>query len=430
MSRGWRSDPAAASSAASRRSRSMSWRRYSGSRANSTAALPHSRLSMAGSPDTNRPASIELLMPVWPVAFTPSPMVRWLPTPTWPARITSSPIVVLPAMPTCEASSVLSPMLTPWAICTRLSILAPARIRVSPTAGRSMVVLAPISTSSSITTGPTCGIFSWVPSARCAKPKPSAPMTAPSWTTTRAPRRHASRIDTRAWITAVGAEHGVVADDHVRVQHAAGADAGATADHDQRADGDAGLEHGVGGDDRARVDAGRQRSRRREGLGGAGERQVRIGDAQHRARRRRRVGIEDHGRGPGRRPAAAAYFGIGDEGDVARAGLLDAGHAGHLDGAIAVEHGPEPLGQLPQGHASEPIMRREGPAARRTTPDAAVRAARPRRARAARARRRASVSATRSSLTIGLDDTCQVTPFRPCAAPRHASRCPTVVKVK
>ncbi len=79
--------------------------------------------------------------------------------------MTLSPMTVLPAMPTCDASSVLSPTVTPWAICTRLSILAPARMRVSPTAGRSMVVLAPISTSSSITTGPVCGIFSWVPSA-------------------------------------------------------------------------------------------------------------------------------------------------------------------------------------------------------------------------------------------------------------------------
>ena len=387
MSRGRPEDPAAASSAARRRSRSMSCRRYSGSRANSTAAFPHSRLSMAGSPETNRPASIELLMPVWPVAFTPSPMVTWPPTPTWPPSITSSPIVVLPAMPTCAASSVFSPTLTPWAICTRLSILAPALIRVSPTAGRSMVVLAPISTSSSMTTGPTCGIFSWVPSARCAKPKPSAPMTAPSWTTTRAPRRQRlanrhARVD-----HAVGPEHGVVADHHVRVQHGAGADAGATADHDQRADRDVGLEHGVVGDDRtsggrraAAIAAVRRPGRRGRTPGtGLAIRSIAHGAAGASA-------IEDHGRGSGRRHGGRV-LGIGEEGDVARAGLLDAGHSGHLDGAIAVERGPEPLGQLPQVHAPEPITRREGPDARRTSPDAAVPAARPRRARAARARR-------------------------------------------
>ena len=42
---------------------------------------PSRRLSMAGRPETKRPASSELVMPVCPVAFTPSPMVRWLPTP-------------------------------------------------------------------------------------------------------------------------------------------------------------------------------------------------------------------------------------------------------------------------------------------------------------------------------------------------------------
>ena len=91
-----------------------------------------------------------------------------------------------------------------------------ALIRVSPTAGRSIVVFAPISTSSSITTGATCGIFSCVPSARCAKPKPSLPTTAPFWMTTRSPIVHA------------------LADRDVRVQHAVGADDRAVADHHVR----------------------------------------------------------------------------------------------------------------------------------------------------------------------------------------------------
>ena len=52
-------------------------------------------------------------------------------------------MTVLPGDPTCAASSALRPTTTPWAICTRLSILAPALMRVSPTAGRSTVVLAP-----------------------------------------------------------------------------------------------------------------------------------------------------------------------------------------------------------------------------------------------------------------------------------------------
>ena len=91
-------------------------------------------------------------MPVCAVATTPLPMRRWPATPTWPASTTSSSIIVLPAMPTCAASSTRRPIATPCAICTRLSIFVPARIRVSPTAGRSIVVFAPISTSSSMTT--------------------------------------------------------------------------------------------------------------------------------------------------------------------------------------------------------------------------------------------------------------------------------------
>ena len=46
-------------------------------------------------------------------------------------------------MPTCAAISTLRPTVTPWPICTRLSILVPVLMRVSPTAGRSTVVFAP-----------------------------------------------------------------------------------------------------------------------------------------------------------------------------------------------------------------------------------------------------------------------------------------------
>ena len=100
----------------------------------------------------NEPAGTEFGMPLWAVAITPLPIVMWPATPTCPASVTLSSIVTLPATPTCAASRTFLPMLTPCATWTRLSILVPAPIRVSPTAGRSMVVLAPISTSSSMTT--------------------------------------------------------------------------------------------------------------------------------------------------------------------------------------------------------------------------------------------------------------------------------------
>ena len=54
-------------------------------------------------------------------------------------------------------------MRTLCAICTRLSMRVPAPMTVSSSAPRSTVVLAPISTSSSITTRPSCGTV-WKPS--------------------------------------------------------------------------------------------------------------------------------------------------------------------------------------------------------------------------------------------------------------------------
>ena len=99
-------------------------------------------------------------IPVWAVAMAPSPTVRWPATPTCPASVTLLPIRVLPAMPTCPAITVSAPMRTEWPTWTRLSILVPRPTRVSPMEARSMATRAPISTSSSITTMPTCGIFS------------------------------------------------------------------------------------------------------------------------------------------------------------------------------------------------------------------------------------------------------------------------------
>ena len=91
-------------------------------------------------------------MPVCAVARTPSPIVMWPATPTWPPSMTLSPMRRAAGDADLRRQQHVLPTPTPCAICTRLSILVPAPIRVSPTAGRSMVVLAPISTSSSITT--------------------------------------------------------------------------------------------------------------------------------------------------------------------------------------------------------------------------------------------------------------------------------------
>ena len=65
-----------------------------------------------------------------------------------------------PETPTWAIKSAASPTWTLCATWTRLSILAPAPMRVAPKRPRSMATFAPISTSSSTTTVPHWGIFS------------------------------------------------------------------------------------------------------------------------------------------------------------------------------------------------------------------------------------------------------------------------------
>ena len=72
------------------------------------------------------------------------------------------------------------------AIMMRLSSFTPSSITVSSSAPRSMVVFAPISTSSPTITLPICGTLTQAPFSG-ANPKPSPPMTAPGCTMQRAP---------------------------------------------------------------------------------------------------------------------------------------------------------------------------------------------------------------------------------------------------
>jgi hypothetical protein len=115
-------------------------------------ALRNTLWGRAGMPVTISPGAMSLWMPALAVAMAPSPMVAWLAMPTCPAKITRLPTLTPPARPTWEAITVASPTWQPWAICIRLSSLVPRPTRVVPTAGRSMVVLPPTRTPSSITT--------------------------------------------------------------------------------------------------------------------------------------------------------------------------------------------------------------------------------------------------------------------------------------
>ena len=107
------------------------------------------------------------------------------------------PIVVLPEMPVQAAIAVCAPMRTLCAIMMRLSSFTPSSITVSSMAPRSMVVLAPISTSAPTRTVPSCGTLSQPP--RCG-----------------------------------GEAEAVAADHRARLQHGARADLHAAAERDAR----------------------------------------------------------------------------------------------------------------------------------------------------------------------------------------------------
>ena len=192
----------------------------------------------------------------------------------WPAIPTAPPIrqrlpmVVLPEIPVQPAITVCAPMRTLWPTCTRLSIFTSSSITVSSMAPRSMVVLAPTSTSAPRRTTPSCGTFTQLPRSG-AKPKPSAPSTTPGCST-RARAHHAARPQRHArhqphvlgqlhpgQQRAVRADEAARPDDHV------------LADEGERLDAGAGVDAGAGGHHRARMDPGGEGGRWIEQLGDA-----------------------------------------------------------------------------------------------------------------------------------------------------------------
>ncbi len=118
--------------------------------------------------------------------ITLSQMLIWSLAPTWPPMITLLPTRVLPAMPTCPANMQLLPMTQLWAMCTLSSNFVPEPTMVAEMVARSMVLLAPISTSSPMNTVPIWGILR-CPEDCCKNPKPSEPMTAPACSRQRSP---------------------------------------------------------------------------------------------------------------------------------------------------------------------------------------------------------------------------------------------------
>src|SRR5580698_7595094 len=106
----------------------------------------------AGLPQNTSPGPrifFPLKTPAPPPRITPAPTVACSPIPTCPPKIASSSTTLDPEIPVCAAMITFFPIRQLCPICTRLSIFVPRPIRVSPSAPRSIVVFAPISTSSS-----------------------------------------------------------------------------------------------------------------------------------------------------------------------------------------------------------------------------------------------------------------------------------------
>ena len=277
-------------------------------------------------------------MPVCAVAIAPLPMRRCPATPTCPASTTSSSMTVLPAMPTCAASSARAPD----ADAVRdlhevVDLRAGANPRFADRGPIDRRVGADLDVVFDHDAAACCGIFRCVPSACLTKPKPSLPITAPSCTITRWPTTTRSRMDTCEWTTQsspmldAGADHGVGINDRARADRRAGSD------RHKRSDRHVGPERRVGGDAAQPIDALGGRRGLHEQRDGVREGEVGIVGAQHGAGRGNGAdGVARRGRGKNdRRRARLAeqrlIARVGDEGEVARARLLDAGDAGNLD---------------------------------------------------------------------------------------------------
>src|SRR5579883_1747223 len=187
-----------------RRLRSSTHRRSSGSLRSAAWARQCSMRGRAGRPQTTAPGGTSRVTPLSAMITASSPIVRWSAIPDMPPMRTRCPIRTLPATKTAAAMATSSPTWTLWRMWTKLSSFVPRPIRVAPSVARSTVELAPISTSSPITTVPTWGMGTWRRLASWAYPKPSLPITTPDWRTTRAPRAQPRRTVTRGCRTESG----------------------------------------------------------------------------------------------------------------------------------------------------------------------------------------------------------------------------------
>ena len=201
------------------------------------------------------PAGASEITPACAPICAPRPIRRWPAIAAWPPTRTKSSRTVDPEMPTCATMTQHRPRRTLCPICTRLSRREPAPITVSRIDPRSIVVLAPTSTSSSKITRPSWGAVR-NPALVEAKPNPSCPMRAPADTYTRAQRVAQAGMCANP---AIGPDYHTASDYRARADPAAGADLCSGLNHRQRSDFRRGIDARTLGDNCRRVDTGGNR---------------------------------------------------------------------------------------------------------------------------------------------------------------------------
>ena len=169
--------------AAPSRTSSGSWR---------SAAYMRMAERVRASPDSRRPArraATDLVTPPCAADHGAVADLGCAPRrPTWPARVTRSPDARAPGDADLGAEDrVLADLHVVGDLDQVVDPRPPADAGHAGGGAVDRSVLAPISTSSSITTRPICGIFGRAGPSRRRKPKPSSPITAPAWMITRSP---------------------------------------------------------------------------------------------------------------------------------------------------------------------------------------------------------------------------------------------------
>jgi hypothetical protein len=170
------------------RSKSRNLFKISGNLVAAATIRSHSRLSIAGYPLTTAPAATSPGIPVCAVATAPSPTVKWSRNTHLPSQnhILANHGRTQPAQPVHRAGYSRPHGRSMPHLHQVIDLRSRASIRVSPIDARSTQAFACTSTESSSTAGPDCTIFTH-PSAPFANPNPSAPITAPFWSTTSSP---------------------------------------------------------------------------------------------------------------------------------------------------------------------------------------------------------------------------------------------------